>query len=502
MLLESPTCRVHRQGRIAFLELKGTALPELVHALETVRADPFAEILVLRGGLGSIEEHEPADAIETAHAGRRTLNSLENLPLVTLAHLAGPATGRWLEVALACDYRLAVATPDAWIGFDDRPRWGSTARLRRLIGRDSFGTVTPREAVQLGLVDSACCERRERIELRSWLDRLEDRPRKRRHSWWASRRAAGADDRELAAYLSEPLGNVRRVASHPAMPIDSIELRRCPQAVPFAVEFVLVGGTVVTDDPEALGEQLEEPLLRGRVTPLELEQARNRVREMGRARLLLESESDDPFAIVRATLAPHSRPIRIGFPIHSESRTVEFTAGTASDRIAELFGTLGYERVDVAETPQLAVRPALAAYWDAALRLAAEGHPFDLIDDASRAVSHHPPLRTLDAIGAVAAASLAPRLRPFADAGLREMFYHADRPHEANTLAAAMLGFGPRSMMDEDDREEIDGGELRMEIETRLRRRIAGLNPAIAMAAGFIVEPEALRSVEPDRKAA
>jgi enoyl-CoA hydratase/carnithine racemase len=502
MLLESPTCRVFRQGRIAFLELRGTALPELALALEAVRGDPFVEILVMEGGPVALDERGTAEPAASARAGRHILRTLEHLPLVTLAHLTGPTSGRWLEAALACDYRLAVATTDAWIGFDDRPRWGSTARLRRLIGRDSFGIVTPREALRLGIVDSVCCERRERIELRAWLDRLEDRPRKRRHSWWSARRATGADDRELVAYLGEPVGITRRGSERRDLPLDSIELRHCPQAVPFAVEFVLRGGSVVTDDPEAMGEQLEEPLLRGRVTPLELEQARNRVRETGRARLTLEAETNDPFAIVRAMLAPHSRPIRLGLPVLPTSRSVEFTLGSATERIAELFAVLGFERVDVAELPQLAVRPALAAFWDEALRLAAEGHPFDMIDDASRKVSRHPPLRTLDAIGAIAAASLVPRLRPFADAGVREMFYHADRPHEANTLATAMLGFGPRSMMEDDDREEIGGSELRLEIESRLRRRIAGLHPEIAAAAGLIVEPAAPRSVEHGRRAA
>ncbi len=506
MLLETPQCLLSCSGRVAHLELRGAALADVARALAAIRAHPFVEILVVHGGANAIDDATTADPIDGANDGandgRRLLRDWEASPVVTLAYLTGPTTGRWFELALACDYRVAVATPDAGIGFHDKPRWGSFARLRRLIGRDDVGGVTPREAQAMGLVDAACCERRAKIELNSWIDRLEDRPRKRRHSWWAERRAAGADSRELAAFLADVESDATRIHDRRELPLDAIELRRCPQAVPFAVEFLLRGGTVVTDDPEAIGERLDEPLARGRVTPLEAEQARNRVRGTGRAKLVLEGESNEPFAIVRAVLAPHVRPIRLGFPVRPESRVVELTTGTANPSLSDLMVAVGYDPIEVPDAPLLAIRPALAAYWDEALRLAAEGHAFDRIAAASAAVARHAPLRTLDALGAVAAATLAPRLRPFADACLHEIFYHADRPHETNALAAAMLGAGPRAMIEEDDHEELADDAARELIVRRLRARIADLDPAIARAAGFSAERAAPRSIPADRRAA
>lgn len=486
MLFETETLGIESAGRIATLWLNGATIVEIGRAVEFACANPFVEILVVRGAYQSafdVPVYERDDPFE----GRNVLNLLESLPIPTLAYVEGPCHDRGLELALACDYRLAVATPDAWFALGNSPRWGGTARLRALVGRSIDEPLTAREARNVGLVDHAFCERRAKIELRTWLDRMEDSPRKRRHSWFARRRAKYWNAIELLAFhRTGRCGSpVRR--SHSDLAIESMAIRSCPQAVPFAVEFALRGGTVVTDDPEAMEECLTEALVRGRITPLEWERVRNRVRTQGRAKLALESESLDPFAIVRATLAPHTRPVRVGLSPFANHPSIELTPGTATEVLAELFACIGVESVIVPDTPSLAVRPLLAAFWDEAVKLVAEGFPIDLVDAASGAISSRPPLRTLDELGMSNVADLVPRVRPFADAGLREAFYHADRPHEANTLAQAMLGAGPRLMVNEDDIEEASLDAMRGEIERRLRAKLGAMDPAVARAAGFEV---------------
>ncbi|MBL4756362.1 MAG: enoyl-CoA hydratase/isomerase family protein [Rhizobiales bacterium] len=64
-------------------------------------------------------------------------NRIENFPAVTLAVINGPALGGGLEMALACDLRIASASakiglPEAQVGMI--PGAGGTQRLPRLVG--------------------------------------------------------------------------------------------------------------------------------------------------------------------------------------------------------------------------------------------------------------------------------------------------------------------------------------------------------------------------------
>lgn len=480
MLFETDTAWVEAAGRVATLWLNGATIADVGRVVAAVRDCPFVEILVVRSATPAFAVATPFvdDRHDFAVAGRRVLKQLEDLPIPTLAFIDGPCRGPGLELAVACDYRLAVATPDTWLSLD-APAWGGTARLRTLIGPRALGAVTAREARAVGLVDHAFCRRRAKIELRTWLDRLEDRPRKRRRPWFGWRRTLRLDAEELAAFV-QARGASKGVSVTPCSRRGLVvELRRCPQAAPFAAEYALRGGTVVTDDPAAVCELLAEPFVRGRATPLELEQARGRVRTAGTGQLVLEGESADPLGIVRATL--HRQTARVGFPLFADG-PVE-VAGYAA--VAEVLGA-----VVVPDSPKLVVRSLLAAVWDEAVRLVAEGVPIDVIDDASAAVSRRPLLRSLDEVGSDVAASLVPRLRPFADAGVRAAFYHADRPREANALAQALLSAGPRLAGEEEDEEPT-----RDEIEARLRNRLRaeaeriGASDEMIAAAGLILPP-------------
>jgi enoyl-CoA hydratase/carnithine racemase len=72
--------------------------------------------------------------------GLRVLSKLENLPFPTIAAIDGAALGGGLEVALACDYRIAgspnpkfkLGLPEVTLGLI--PGWGGTQRLPRIVG--------------------------------------------------------------------------------------------------------------------------------------------------------------------------------------------------------------------------------------------------------------------------------------------------------------------------------------------------------------------------------
>jgi enoyl-CoA hydratase/carnithine racemase len=111
------------------------------------------------------------------------LARLAALPFTTVAYIEGPCLGVGLELALACDYRLCVSTARTQLGFPQRfTCFGGSVRLRARIGRRAAGfiatghTLSGREARSIGLVDRACCARRAKIELRTFLDQLDRKP--------------------------------------------------------------------------------------------------------------------------------------------------------------------------------------------------------------------------------------------------------------------------------------------------------------------------------------
>lgn len=69
--------------------------------------------------------------------GHKVFRQLANLAQPTIAVIDGPALGGGLELALACDFRVALATarlglPEVGIG--TIPGWGGTERLTKLVG--------------------------------------------------------------------------------------------------------------------------------------------------------------------------------------------------------------------------------------------------------------------------------------------------------------------------------------------------------------------------------
>jgi enoyl-CoA hydratase/carnithine racemase len=185
-------------------------LAELDAALAAIEPNPFLRALVVRSAkpAGFCAGLHPGVADVTDRAsfasfGQRVLARLAGLPFVTIAFIDGPCLGAGFELALACDHRLCVATPRTHLGFPNPfTCFGGSTRLRNLLGWRSGRliecgrTLSGREARDLGLVDRAFCARRAKIELRTFLDELEQSPRvpvrRRDETGWADERRAFA----------------------------------------------------------------------------------------------------------------------------------------------------------------------------------------------------------------------------------------------------------------------------------------------------------------------
>lgn len=136
---------------------------------------------------GRMMMRDGADRMYAFVAGiQRLYARIEQLPQVTLAEIAGAAMGGGLELALACDLRIAAAEaklglPEARLGLI--PGAGGTQRLTRLCGRSVaarliLGAETPdgTTARELGLVQWAVPRAELRQHARAIAQRIAELP--------------------------------------------------------------------------------------------------------------------------------------------------------------------------------------------------------------------------------------------------------------------------------------------------------------------------------------
>ena len=115
--------------------LKGIQENPEIHAVVLTGEGP--KIFVAGADIKAMAGMTPAEAEDLAHNGQSTLNRLQNMPKLTICAMNGLALGGGLELAMACDMRLAV--PHAKMGQPEInlgiiPGFGGTQRLPRIIG--------------------------------------------------------------------------------------------------------------------------------------------------------------------------------------------------------------------------------------------------------------------------------------------------------------------------------------------------------------------------------
>jgi enoyl-CoA hydratase len=163
---------VNRQG--ALNALNGETLSELAQVTDIVAENAEIAVLIVTGGgdrafvagadIGELTQLEGVFAgREMALAGQDVMHGIATLPIPTIAAINGYALGGGLELALACDVRVASRTarlglPEAGLGL--LPGFGGTQRLPRLIGAGraldlmlTTRQVQADEALSMGLVN-------------------------------------------------------------------------------------------------------------------------------------------------------------------------------------------------------------------------------------------------------------------------------------------------------------------------------------------------------------
>ena len=148
------------------------ALHEVVQQLRLEAEARQLKALIITGNekffsagadLNEISRLTGPEALEFSHAGQLLMLAVDRFPVPVIAAIRGYCMGGGMDLALACDYRIAA--PNAVFGHRGASLgvmtgWGGTQRLPRLVGKTRAlqmfllaETVPADEALRIGLVD-------------------------------------------------------------------------------------------------------------------------------------------------------------------------------------------------------------------------------------------------------------------------------------------------------------------------------------------------------------
>ncbi len=156
--------------------LSSEVMLELNDILETLETSPPRGLIVYSGKPGSfimgadikefvgIESEELA--FELVSKGQQLFNRLENLECPSVAVINGVCLGGGLELAMACDYRIALATDERILGLPEvklglHPGFGGTVRTVQICGVRAGmplmltgNPIAPSKGRRIGLIDN------------------------------------------------------------------------------------------------------------------------------------------------------------------------------------------------------------------------------------------------------------------------------------------------------------------------------------------------------------
>ena len=145
----------------AIEELTGEAQSGQIKGLIITGNDKFFSV---GADLNEISALTSAQAFEFSRRGQALMQAIDHFPVPVIAAIRGYCMGGAMDLALACDYRIAA--PNAVFGHRGASLgmmtgWGGTQRLPRLIGKARAmqmfllaEMVKAEEALKIGLVNA------------------------------------------------------------------------------------------------------------------------------------------------------------------------------------------------------------------------------------------------------------------------------------------------------------------------------------------------------------
>lgn len=179
--MEFKYLKINKQNRIATIEisrpealnaLNRDLLLELESSIAHLEEDKTTRVAIITGAgkafvagadIAAMKEYDYEKAYEFGGTGQVVFTHIERSPIVSIAAINGFALGGGLELAIACDIRIAsknakLGLPEVGLGLI--PGFGGTQRLPRLIGTGlakeiifTADMIPAEEAYRIGLVN-------------------------------------------------------------------------------------------------------------------------------------------------------------------------------------------------------------------------------------------------------------------------------------------------------------------------------------------------------------
>lgn len=171
-------------------------MEELSDMLDTAERDASVKCVVITGegdrsfsagaDVTMFPKATPVKAEEFSRAGQKVFGKIEEMSKPVIASINGFALGGGLELALACDFRVAaehaeLGSPEINLGLI--PGWGGTQRLVRMIGLAKAkelvmlgNRLKAEEALKIGLVNKVVHFDNLRDEVREMAKKLSEGP--------------------------------------------------------------------------------------------------------------------------------------------------------------------------------------------------------------------------------------------------------------------------------------------------------------------------------------
>ena len=199
------TVKVEREQSIVWITLNrphrlnafnDVLMDELSEVLDTVDKDASVRCVIITGegdrafsagaDITAFPKVTPVLAAEFSRRGQKVFSKVEELSKPVIAAINGYALGGGLELALACDFRIAsehaeLGNPEVNLGMI--PGWGGTQRLVRIVGLRNAKRIVmlgdrikADEALKMGLVDKVVPFEKLREEAKALAQRLCEGP--------------------------------------------------------------------------------------------------------------------------------------------------------------------------------------------------------------------------------------------------------------------------------------------------------------------------------------